>query len=122
MNTVIEQIPQMGDITLTIQITAQFNYSAVVAKRLVSRFVTDEISYMLRALDPVLVATERIVWRVPIALAFPDAGVLGQVGTVDVDVENGRLVLTAPQVESIRNNALDLAARHADISSSSSAA
>lgn len=116
MNTVIEQIPQMGDITLTIQISAQFNYSAVVAKRMVSRFVTDEISYMLRALDPVLVAAERIVWRVPIALAFPNVGVLGQVGTVDVDVENGRLLLTPPQVESIRNTALDLAARHADTS------
>jgi hypothetical protein len=116
VNTVIEQIPQMGDITLTIQITAQFNYSAVVAKRMVSRFVTDEISYMLRALDPVLVAAERIVWRVPIALAFPNVGVLGQVGTVDVDVENGRLLLTPPQVESIRNTALGLAARHADTS------
>ena len=122
MNTVIEQIPQMGDITLTIQISAQFNYSAVVAKRMVSRFVTDEISYMLRALDPVLVAAERIVWRVPIALAFPNVGVLGQVGTVDVDVENGRLLLTPPQVESIRNTALDLAAPHADTSSPSSAA
>lgn len=122
MNTVIEQIPQMGDITLTIQITAQFNYSAVVAKRLVSRFVTDEISYMLRALDPVLVAADRIVWRVPVALAFPNVGVLGQVGTVDVDVENGRLMLSPPQVESIRTTALDLAARHVDTSSPSSAA
>ena len=122
MNTVIEQIPQMGDITLTIQITAQFNYSAVVAKRMVSRFVADEISYLLRALDPVLVAAERIVWRVPIALAFPNFGTLGQVGTVDVDVENGRLLLTPPQIESIRNTALDLAARHADTSSPSSAA
>lgn len=122
MNTVFEQIPQMGDITLTIQITAQFNYSAVVAKRMVSRFVTDEISYMLRALDPVLVAAERIVWRVPIALAFPNFGTLGQVGTVDVDVENGRLLLTPPQIESIRSTALDLAARHADTSSPSSAA
>ena len=122
MNTVIEQIPQMGDITLTIQITAQFNYSAVVARRLVSRFVTDEISYMLRALDPVLVAADRIVWRVPVALAFPNVGVLGQVGTVDVDVENGRLMLSPPQVESIRTTALDLAARHVDTSSPSSAA
>jgi hypothetical protein len=111
VNTVIEQIPQMGDITLTIQISAQFNYSAVVAKRMVSRFVADEISYLLRAQEPSLVAAERIVWRVPVVLAFPDTGIQGVVGTIDVDVENGRLLLAPERIESISNRALEMAAR-----------
>jgi hypothetical protein len=118
VNTVIEQIPQMGDITLTIQISAQFNYSAVVAKRMVSRFVADEISYLLRAQDPSLVAAERIVWRVPVVLAFPDRGIQGEAGTVDVDVENGRLLLTPEQIESIRNRALEIATHNASTSTS----
>lgn len=103
----------MDNITLTIQITARFNYSAVAARRLVNRFVADEISYLLRTEQPVLVASERIVWRVPVTLAFPDAGTVGQVGAVDVDVENGSLLLTPSQIESINNRALELAARHA---------
>ena len=113
METVFQQIPQMVDITITIQITAPFNYSAVAARRLVNRFVADEISYLLRTEEPVLVASERIVWRVPVTLAFPDAGTVGQVGTVDVDVENGRLLLTPAQIESIHNSASELAERHA---------
>lgn len=119
METVFQQIPQTGDITLTIQITASFNYSAVAARRLVNRFVADEISYLLRAEEPVLVASERIVWRVPVILAFPSVGTVGQAGTVDVDVENGRLLLTPAQIESIHNSALELAARHAASRSSS---
>lgn len=119
METVFQQIPQTGDITLTIQISAPFNYSAVAARRLVNRFVADEISYLLRTEEPVLVASERIVWRVPVTLAFPDAGTVGQVGTVDVDVENGRLLLTPAQIEAINNSALELATRHAASRSSS---
>jgi len=119
VETVFQQIPQTGDITLTIQISAAFNYSAVAARRLVNRFVADEISYLLRAEDPVLVASERIVWRVPVVLAFPDAGTVGHAGTVDVDVENGRLLLTPAQIESMHNSALELAARHAASGSAS---
>ena len=113
MEMIFQQIPQTGDITLTIQITAPFNYSAVAARRLVNRFVADEISYLLRAEEPVLVAAERIVWRVPVVLAFPNAGTVGQAGAVDVDIENGRLLLTPAQIDTMRTSALELAARHA---------
>lgn len=112
METVLERIPEMGDIQLTIQISARFNYSALAAKRLVRRFVADEISYLLRVGEPAMVASDRILWRVPVILAFPERGSLGQVGTVDVDVETGRLLLTSEQIEAMRSAALELATRH----------
>jgi hypothetical protein len=110
VETVFEEMPQMGDIELTIQIKARFNYSAVAAQRLARRFVNDEISYLLRVGNPTLVAQKRLVWRVPLLLAYPHVGEVGQVGNVDVDVEDGRLFLNSEQVETIRRNALALSA------------
>jgi hypothetical protein len=54
-----------------------------------------DLSYLLRVGEPTLVAGERICWRMPIELALPSYGSVGQVGAVDVDVENGRILLTA---------------------------
>ncbi len=102
MDALLEQIPQAGNIQLAIQVTANFNYSAQAAQRIAHRFVADEISYMLRAGDPTLVAGERILWRVPIILALPAHGSVGQVGAVDIDVESGRLQLSAEQIDVMR--------------------
>jgi hypothetical protein len=109
MDTILEEIPQTGNIQLTIQITSRFNYSAIAAKRLVHRFVNDEISYLLRVDEPALVAQKRLVWRVPVQIAFPDRTVGGLIGTVDVDVEDGRLYLTPAQIDTLRQRALELA-------------
>jgi len=108
METVLEQIPHTGNIQLTIQINADFHYSAKAAQRLARRFVADEISYLLRVEDPSLVAGERLCWRLPIVLALPAHGTVGQVGVVDVDVETGRLLLTMEQINLIRDQARKL--------------
>ena len=102
---------------MDIQVTANFNYSAQAAQRIARRFVADEISYMLRVGDPTLVAGERILWRVPIILALPTYGSVGQVGAVDVDVESGRLQLTSEQIELMRARAQELGDRYATASS-----
>lgn len=113
METVLEQIPQVGNIQLTIQVTANFNYSAQAAQRLARRFVADEISYLLRVGAPTLVASERIAWRIPIVLALPSQGTVGQVGALDVDVESGRIQITAEQIEQMRMQAQELGDRYA---------
>lgn len=119
METMLEQIPETGRIQLTIQITSQFNYSTQAAQRLARRFVADEISYLLRVGEPTLVAGEHICWRMPIELALPSHGPVGQVGAVDVDVESGRILLTAVQIEAIRSRAQALGDRYATIGSPS---
>ena len=113
MEALLEQLPQMGNIQLTIQVTADFNYSAQAAQRLARRFAADEISYLLRVGEPTLVAGERIVWRIPIVLALPGHGPVGQVGMIDVDVEHGRIQVTADQIEQIRLRAQELGDRYA---------
>jgi hypothetical protein len=113
MEAVIEQVPRTGNIQLTIQINADFHFSAKAAQRLARRFVADEIGYLLRVGEPVLVAGEALCWRLPIILALPAFGAVGEVGEIDVDVETGRILLTATQVESIRHRAHDLGDRYA---------
>jgi hypothetical protein len=112
METMIEQIPQAGRIQLTIQVSADLNYSASAARRIAGRFVADEIGYLLRSGEPTLVAGEHICWRVPIILAFPHTGPVGTVGTVDVDVETGQLYITPEQIAEVTRHAQDLAAHY----------
>lgn len=113
MEATVEQIPQAGRIQVTIQVSADLNYSADAARRMVGRFVADEIGYLLRGGEPTLVAAERLCWRVPVILALPHTGPVGTVGTVDVDVETGQLFVTPEQVADVTRRAQDLAAHHA---------
>jgi len=118
METVLlERIPQVGQVQLTLQVSAHINYSAHAAMRQVGRFVADEISYLLRAGDPTLVVSDSLRWRVPVILALPTTGPLGEVGAVDVDVETGQLSITPEQIAGIARRAEDLA-RHAAQNSS----
>ena len=112
MEALLEQLPQTGDIQVTFQISAHFNYSAIAAQRLARRFVADEIGYLLRVGDPSLVMSARMAWRVPILLALPSHGVVGQVGAVDVDVETGSILITPSQIREIALRAREIAERY----------
>lgn len=81
------------------------NISARSAQKIVGRFVADEISYLLRAGEPELVLSKRLYWRVPIQLAFPDRGMVGAAGSLDVDVETGQIVLTPGDITEITRRA-----------------
>jgi hypothetical protein len=48
---------------------------------------------------------------VPVYLAVLPQGRLGQVGTIDVDAQNGQLLVTETLVEEIRRNAWTLVER-----------
>jgi predicted DNA-binding antitoxin AbrB/MazE fold protein len=85
--------------------------TAETARRQVNRFVLDEISYLMGGEQPSLVETDRLVWRVPVVLTYPDQGVVGQAGSIDVDAETGELLLTSEIIEEIKQNARTLADR-----------
>lgn len=104
MEAQLEQIPTHGTVNLTIQVSAAMNYSPVVARRLVSRFVANEVGYLLRGGEPKLVAGTRLVWRVPVLLALPKRRITGEVGTIDVDVETGQLLITPQQIDAMIAN------------------
>ncbi len=112
METIVEQLPQAGHLQVTIQASADLNYSAKAARRIVGRFVADEIGYLLRSNEPTLVVSDRLYWRVPIVLALPDRGIVGTAGALDVDVETGQLFVTSEQIAEITYQAENLATSH----------
>jgi hypothetical protein len=64
---------------------------------------------MMRASDPNLVVAERLYWRVPVILSLTSQGEVGQVGTLDVDVETGQLHVTPQHIAEINARAQGLA-------------
>ena len=92
--------------TVRLQIVpAQVTIGASTARKAVNRFLLDEVSYLMGAGQPSLVEAERLFWRVPVDLTSPDKGVIGQVGTLDVDVETGELAVDPKVIEELLHNA-----------------
>ena len=71
----------------------------------VNSFILSEISYMMHAGEPDLILGERICWRVPVILSLPSIGDLGEVGSLDVDVETGQMHTSLTQIAEIENRA-----------------
>ncbi|GAB4162615.1 MAG: hypothetical protein Fur0021_37000 [Candidatus Promineifilaceae bacterium] len=118
MEAVFEQVPQSGQFQFTLQVSATMNFSALAAQRIVSRFVADEVSYLLRAGKPTLVITEPIVWRVPVVLALPHYGTVAEVGHIDVNVNTGAHSITPEEIVQMRQNADDQATHYSVVTSS----
>jgi hypothetical protein len=77
-----------------------------MAQRHVTRWVVSEVGNMLMGGAPQLVVSEQTVWRVPVMLGSSQRGILGEVGTVDVDAQTGELLLSDELAEQILQNVL----------------
>ena len=104
MNIQLEgmSLPGSGRVEVDIRVSADLHITATTARRRVSRMVISEIGNLLHGGEPSLVMGERIRWRVPIILAYPDIGPVGQVGALDVDVETGEVLASPEQLAEIR--------------------
>jgi hypothetical protein len=109
MASLVESLPKTGRLEVDIKVTADVNISAYAARQKVNGFVLSDISYMMHAGDPTLVLAERICWRVPVILSLTSQGDVGEVGTIDVDVETGRMHITPQLVAEINARAEGLA-------------
>jgi len=89
------------------------NISAYAARQKVNSFVLSEICYMMHAAEPALVLDDRICWRVPVRLSLTSVGDVGEVGTIDVDVETGQMHIFPQQITEIEARAQDIANRPA---------
>ncbi len=94
----------------SIEITVSWSIDARQARRTANRVVAERIGNLIGR-EPYLVVADRVVWRVPIVLAFKDVGTLGQVGTLDVDANTSEPIVTDAQIESMKEQALFLAGR-----------
>ena len=106
-------LPLSGRVEVNINVSADVHITATIARRRVSRLVISEIGNLLYGGEPSLIIGERICWRVPVLLAYPDTGPVGQVGTLDVDVETGEVLVTPTQLAEITDYAHYIAQRTA---------
>lgn len=88
----------------------QARLTAAAAQRCVNRYLLDEVSYLMGTERPSIENGSRLIWRVPVVLANPGDGPLGQVGTVDVDAETGDLLVDEHTAETLRQHGRTLAA------------
>lgn len=109
LDSVIESMPKSGRLEVDIKVKADVNVSAFAAKQKVNSFALSEISYMMHAGNPLLVISERMYWRVPVILSLTSVGDVGEVGTIDVDVETGQMHVTPQLIEEINIRAEGLA-------------
>lgn len=107
----LSHLPTDSQLEVNIRVTAALRVTASEARRRVSRLLASEIGNLLYGDEPTLVVGERICWRVPAVLAFPDSGPVGQAGALDVDSETGAILTTSEQLSSIAENARRLAER-----------
>jgi hypothetical protein len=86
------------------------NITGFTARQKVSGYVGDRISHLMGGDEPTLIlAEERLVWRVPVILTSPARGTVGIVGTVDVDARTGSLLIAPDFEEQVQNRAQALA-------------
>lgn len=105
MVAAIQALPQTGRLEVNIRVSADMNVSAFAARQKANSFILGQISYMMHAGEPELILGKRILWRVAVILSQRSVGDVGQVGTVDVDVETGQLTVTPLQIEEMQERA-----------------
>jgi len=114
MTVELDQIlPQLeaAQIDITIRVSTRLNVTQVAARRKVNVFVLNEIGTGLGGDTPTLVLyQERLCWRVPVILALPPRGRLGQVGQIDVDAQSGEILANDQTIRDIADHATRLVA------------
>src|SRR5438477_6612077 len=103
--------PQGATVSIRIEISAQVNITAFVARQKVTRFVVREISSQLLGETPELSVGERLCWSVPVVLTSPARGIIGKVGAISVDATTGELLVDADTVRRMTDDARRLAER-----------
>jgi hypothetical protein len=105
-------LPQIRAAQMDIQVhvSVTLNITPFVARQKVGGLVLSEVGTGIGADEPTLVlSNKRVVWRVPVFLALPGLGRLGQVGEVDVDAQTGEVLADRPTLNRMIDNANRLA-------------
>jgi len=80
-------------VNVRIEVTAQINVSAFVARQKANRFLILQVGDQLCAGEPELVVGTTVCWRVPVHYAPSRRGVLGVVGHLIIDGDTGEVTI-----------------------------
>lgn len=101
---------RLPSIHLTVKATVEIDERS--AQRSVTVWLASEVGNMLVSGTPQLMidpqGSHQTIWRVPVHLTSSTSGVLGQVGTVDVDGISGELLDTKATQVAILNTVNDV--------------
>ena len=103
--------PQTGDaskVQITLHIQAEV-LSAEAARRHANRWLLENVGNLLRAESPELIVSERLVWRVEVALTSPAKGRVGWVGRLFLDATTGQVLADETSIQEILAHATALA-------------
>lgn len=109
----IEKMVLLGDYAEIKQAMSTMNVPTVTAMEAqaeASLFLSDRLPDRISASAPDEAAW---AWRVPVILAYPGLGVLGQIGEVVVSAARTEVISSTP-LEDLRNAARELAEKHRD--------
>ncbi|MCI0513123.1 hypothetical protein L0128_07930 [candidate division KSB1 bacterium] len=87
------KIPKVKNLQFKFELQGEFNITAFVAKQKVNRFLLMNTGNLIHALDPDLVLSDSLFWKVPIGFSTPEKGFLGRIGFILVEAINGNLEL-----------------------------
>jgi hypothetical protein len=89
MAGVVVAAPSGSRVAVRIEISADFNVTAVTARQKANRYLLMNLGDQLHAGEPELMIGERLWWRVPVLLSLSQGGYLGKVGELQVDAQSG---------------------------------
>lgn len=87
-----------------IAVYANVEVDPLSARRKVTGWLVDEVGNMIIGGTPQLIVSKQTIWRVPAVLTSTSKGVVGEVGTVDVDAETGELKISTELRDLILKN------------------
>ena len=90
-------LPATSQVNIKIEISAEVNVSAFVARQKANRFLIMQAGDQLGASTPELVVGPTLHWRVPVQYAPSRRGPLGIVGHLLVDAETGEVTVADGQ-------------------------
>lgn len=96
-------VQDLNRLNVQISVEAVVNVDAKDARRRATAWLASEVGNMLIAGYPHLVISQNTVWRLPVLLTSSETGVVGEVGSVDVDAVTGEPFVGA----SLRTQILD---------------
>lgn len=105
-------IPELptAQVDIHVHVSAQLNITPFVARQKVGGLLLSQVGTGVAADAPALIATsERLVWRVPVFLALPGLGRLGDLGQIDVDAQTGQVLADQALLKQLIENAQRLA-------------
>ncbi|VAW40722.1 hypothetical protein MNBD_CHLOROFLEXI01-4321 [hydrothermal vent metagenome] len=87
------------------------NITAYTARQKVSGYIGDQISHLMGGGEPALVLVDdRLTWRVPIILTNPSQGIVGTVGSLDVNARTGSLIVPSNLKKQVEARAKEIIA------------